>query len=425
MNQNTKSSHSSSQSRAKHRKSKRKKRTSGFKKFFLALFASEKSPSRQKIRKKRASNRNSNHQESNSLNSSSTSQNQKNIPHRRRKRRRKKSVLSLPLPLKIALSLLVITVGLSTILGSAVSISNSVRAGINSQIPIIPENTAQNQQQLEKMFSVVSLGQELGNLKTKLQQVIAQYPKLQTELFIVDLTEKNYVNLQGGESIAAASTIKLPVLIAFFQDVDGGKIHLQEKLTMTENLKAGGSGGMQYQKTGTRYSALYTATQMMVTSDNSATNMIIERLGGQEKLNQRFADWGLNATTIRNPLPDLEGTNTTSAEDLGKLLIKLERGELVSLVSRDRILRIMSKVKTNTLLPKGLEKDATIAHKTGDIGSVLGDVGIIDMPNGTRYVAAVFVKRPKNDPQAKPLIQKISQTTYQHFKFSQPRSFLE
>ncbi len=423
MNQNTKSSHSSSQSRSKHRKSKRKKRTSAFRKFFLALFASEKSSSSKKVRQKRSSSRKSNHQETTSLNSSSKSENQKLILHRRRKRRRKKSVLNLPLPLKIALSLVVITVGLSTILGSTISIANSVRTEINSQVPVIPENTVQNQEELEKMFSVVTLGKEIDNLKTKLQQVTAQYPKLQAELFIVDLTQKNYVTLQGGESIAAASTIKLPVLIAFFQDVDAGKIHLQEKLTMTEKLKAGGSGGMQYQKTGTRYSALYTATQMMVTSDNSATNMIIQRLGGQEKLNQRFADWGLNTTAIRNPLPDLEGTNTTSPEDLGKLLIKLERGELVSLASRDRILRIMSNVRTNTLLPKGLEKDATIAHKTGDIGSVLGDVGIIDMPNGTRYVAAVFVKRPKNHPQAKPLIQKISQTTYQHFKFSQP--FLE
>ncbi|RMF25800.1 MAG: serine hydrolase, partial [Cyanobacteria bacterium J083] len=62
-----------------------------------------------------------------------------------------------------------------------------------------------------------------------------------------------------------------------------------------------------------------------------------------------------------------------------------------------------------------------IAHKTGDIGKVLGDAGIIDMPNGKRYIGAVLVERPHNDPQAKRLIQEISKTAYQHFKWYQPR----
>ncbi len=420
MNQKVKPSNSSSPVKQKIRKSRGKNRSSSPIESFISLFSSKKSSSRRKIRKKRSS-----HQETTSANSPLKSETTNHTPSRRRKKRRKKNVDILPTPLKVALSLLAIVVGTSTILGSGIAITNSLKTEITAEIPVISENSGKSQQQLEKAFSLVTLGKELQGLKTKLKNAIAEYPELQTELFIVDLAQKNYVSLQGSDSIAAASTIKLPVLIAFFQDVDAGNIHLDEKLTMTEELKAGGSGGMQYQKTGSKYSALYTATQMMVTSDNTATNMIIQRLGGQEKLNQRFADWGLNVTTLRNPLPDLEGTNTTSAEDLGKLLMRIERGELVSFTSRDRMLRIMNKIQTNTLLPQGLEKDALISHKTGDIGSVLADVGIIDMPNGKRYVAAVFVKRPKNDPQAKSLIQKVSRTTYQHFKFSQPRSFLE
>ena len=81
----------------------------------------------------------------------------------------------------------------------------------------------------------------------------------------------------------------------------------------------------------------------------------------------------------------------------------------------------MYDTRTNTLLPEGLGENATIAHKTGDIRSVLGDVGIIDMPNGKRYVASVLVKRPSNDPKAKELIQQISRTTYEHFKWTSPQ----
>jgi beta-lactamase class A len=63
-----------------------------------------------------------------------------------------------------------------------------------------------------------------------------------------------------------------------------------------------------------------------------------------------------------------------------------------------------------------LESGAIISHKTGDIKSVLGDAGIIDMPNGKRYIATVLVKRPDNDPLAKEFIQQMSKTAYQYFK---------
>jgi beta-lactamase class A len=359
-------------------------------------------------------------------NTSTASQELKSVPPRRRRRRNKQSLgIVIPTPFKIVLRLVIITVGISTILGSAIAIANSLNQTNVPPKTIIAANTTENQQQLEKRFSVVTLGNQLGDLTARIQKAIAEYSQLQAEVFIVDLDRKNYVNLQSTESIAAASTIKLPVLIAFFQDVDARKIDLEDKLTMTEAVKAGGSGGMQYQAIGSKFSALYTATQMMVTSDNTATNMIIERLGGQEKLNQRFAEWGLNFTKLRNPLPDLAGTNTTNAEELGKLLMRIERGELVSWRSRDRLLAIMRQVQTNTLLPKGLEPGATIAHKTGDIASVLADAGIIDLPNGKRYIAAVLVKRPSNDPQAKTLIQKISQITYQYFKLNHSGSFLQ
>ena len=77
---------------------------------------------------------------------------------------------------------------------------------------------------------------------------------------------------------------------------------------------------MQFQDPGKQFTALETATKMITISDNTATNMLIERLGGAEALNQRFREWGLTQTAIRNVLPDLEGTNTTSAKDLAYLL---------------------------------------------------------------------------------------------------------
>jgi beta-lactamase class A len=265
----------------------------------------------------------------------------------------------------------------------------------------------------------LTLTEELTPLKQKLTTLTAKYPKLTPELYFVDLDNGAYVNLGGENPVPAASTIKVPLLIAFFQDVDAGKIRLDEILTAKKELIASGSGDMQYQGVGKKYTALETATKMIIISDNTATNMLIERLGGKEVLNQRFQQLGLTATVIKNPLPDLEGTNTTSPKDLANLLIRVSQGELLSLKSRDRLLGIMQETKTRTLLPQGLEENAVIAHKTGDIGTVLGDVGIVDMPSGKRYVGAVLAKRPYNDPKGRDMIQEISRTVYQHLKWYQ------
>ncbi len=334
----------------------------------------------------------------------------------------------LSVPALLVLRLLVITIGLSAIVGTVLSIANSTDPPLTKEITPPAQATQAatnpNSEQLNHLPSL-TLGQEITSLKTKLENLATQYPQLEPGIFLVELDQNGYVSLQGTAPFAAASTIKIPVLVALFQDIDAGKIQLDEKLTMTKDVIGSGSGDMQYQTPGKQFSVLETAKKMITISDNTATNMLIKRMGGAEAVNQRFLEWGLTATVIRNPLPDLEGTNTTSPEDLGNLLARIDRGELISLRSRDRLLHIMSNVVTNTLLPQGLEDEATISHKTGDIRSVLGDAGIIDMPDGQRYIASVLVKRPDNDPKAKELIQQISRTVYQHLKWTKPKPFTE
>jgi beta-lactamase class A len=88
---------------------------------------------------------------------------------------------------------------------------------------------------------------------------------------------------------------------------------------------------------------------------------------------------------------------------------------LMSIKSRDRVLDIMRRVENDSLLPKGLGEGATISHKTGTIGTMLADVGLVDTATGRRYVAAVLVKRPRDDDRAGLLIQQISKLSYQAF----------
>ena len=256
-----------------------------------------------------------------------------------------------------------------------------------------------------------------GRPLTWLQQRVAslrtsKYSSLRSGISFVDMETGNYLDLNGDKVYATASIIKLPILIAFFQDVDAGKIKLNETLTMTRDMVVGGSGEMQDLPVGSKFTALETATKMITISDNTATNMIIKRMGGIQVLNQRFRSWGLEKTVIRNWLPDLRGTNTTTAKELTRLLAMLDQQKLLSPKSQTQAIGILQRVKNRKLLPVGLGRGATIAHKTGDIGFLLGDAGIVVMPNGKHYMAAVLVESAYDDPAARDFIQDVSRIVY-------------
>ncbi|WP_445629643.1 serine hydrolase [Nostoc sp. DSM 114167] len=320
------------------------------------------------------------------------------------------------------LRLLIVGIGMGAIVGTVLSVldpANRISTNSASQSNSNVSNVARSQPQPTPTppaaASSLYLSQEITSLKNAVQNLAATNPNLTPGIFLVDLDTGNYVDINASTSFPAASTIKLPILIAFFQDVDAGKIRLDDMLTMQQDMVAGGSGNLQYKPPGTQYAALEVVTKMITISDNTATNMLIARLGGIDALNQRFRSWGLTTTTIRNQLPDLQGTNTTSPKELGNLMAIVSQGNLVSMPSRDLMLDILRRTQKDTLLPAGLGTGARAYHKTGDIGTMLADTGLIVVPTGKRYIASVMVQRPANDPRAEKLISSISRAAYQEF----------
>ncbi|MEH1872971.1 serine hydrolase [Nostoc sp.] len=315
--------------------------------------------------------------------------------------------------------LLIVGVGMGAIVGTALSVLDPANRINTTSAPQSNNSVERSQPQPTQAPPVAPsslyLSQEISSLKNAVQNLAATSPNLTPGVFLVDLDTGNYVDINGSTSFPAASTIKVPILIAFFQDVDAGKIRLDEMLTMQQDMIAGGSGNLQYKPAGTQYAALDVVTKMITISDNTATNMLIARLGGMEALNQRFRDWGLTTTKIRNLLPDLQGTNTTSPKELGNLMAIVSQGNLVSMPSRDLMLDILRRTQKDTLLPSGLGTGARIYHKTGDIGTMLADSGLIVVPTGKRYIASVMVQRPENDPRPEKLISSISRAAYQEF----------
>lgn len=265
---------------------------------------------------------------------------------------------------------------------------------------------------------------ELEALSARWARLAAAHKDLKASGFLLVLDDGRYAQFQPDLPLPAASSIKTPILLVGLDDVDTGKLRWNEPLRLTREVVGGGAGWMANKPVGTRFPFFEAATEMIRVSDNSATNLLIKRLGGREKLNERFQTLGLSATVVNNWLPDLDGTNTTSSRDLARSIALVDTGEKLGPRARDLFREIMGTSSTNTLLPlgllQGLGKDSgdpdsellshgvTVYNKTGDIGIAYADAGLIQLPNGKRAVAAFMVKGPFNDPRSTDLIRAMA-----------------
>jgi beta-lactamase class A len=327
----------------------------------------------------------------------------------------------MPTVVRYGLRLLVVGIGVGVIAGTLVAAWEShlrlTPGAAQATASVLPRLAAQATANSGDLKQPLPLGKVIKPLQEEFRQLAEKQSKdLKAEVFLVDLDSGDYATYRGSQALPAASLIKIPILAALFYEVDAGRVRLDEKLVMRKDLIASNAGGMQYEPVGSKYSVLETATEMIRISDNTATNLLIDRLGGPEALNRMFRRWGLKSTEIKNLLADLEGTNLTSPEDLVRVLALVEKGILLSGRSRDRFLSILRTTETNTLLNKGLKPEAKIAHKTGDIASSVGDAGLIDMPSGKRYLMAAMVQRPWNDLRANELIRQMSKAAYQYLE---------
>ena len=265
---------------------------------------------------------------------------------------------------------------------------------------------------------------ELTAVSQRWAKLAAAQKGLSAAGYLLVLDDGRYAELNPDLPLPAASSIKTPILLVALDRYDQGRLRWDEPLPLTKETRGEGAGWMASKPLGTPFPLHEAATEMIRVSDNSATNLLIKRLGGKEALNATFQGLGLGATVLRNWLPDLEGTNTSSARDLAQAIALVDTGEKLGPRARDLFREILGSSRTNTLLPagllKGFNKEAAdpdnellplgikVYNKTGDIGIAYADAGLIQLPNGQRAVAAFMVKGPFNDPRSSDLIRAMA-----------------
>ena len=253
---------------------------------------------------------------------------------------------------------------------------------------------------------------EMAGLKSQLTGLMAQYPMITPSIYVWEYEKGQYVDINGDNLYSAASIIKLPVLVRLFKSIEANQMTIYDEMLLTDYYQSSGSGNLQYAQTGRKYSLDSLAKTMIQDSDNTSTNMIMAKLGGMDDINIGLRDWGISRTYVRTWLPDLKGTNKTTAKDMAKILYNLDNPGFLNINSREFIIDYMSHVKNNRLIAAGLGDGAMFIHKTGDIGTMLGDAGIVYAPNGKKYIVVILANRPHNAPQGKDFIVKASSLIY-------------
>lgn len=253
---------------------------------------------------------------------------------------------------------------------------------------------------------------EMPALKANLQKLMLQYKTIEPSVFAWDFETGKYVDVDASKVYAAASIIKVPVLIQLFKSIEDNQLTIYDEMTLTPYYKADGSGTLKNNMSGTNYTIDDLAKVMIQKSDNSATNMLMSAVGGMPDVNRGIRSWGLKNTYVSNWLPDLSGTNYTTARDLATMLYNLDNPGFLNINSREYIIDYMSHVENNRLIQAGLDPKALFVHKTGDIGKMLGDAGIVFTPSGKKYIVVILANRPYNSPQGKNFIQQASALIY-------------
>lgn len=212
-------------------------------------------------------------------------------------------------------------------------------------------------------------------------------------LWVRDLTDGWSWDRNADGVFPTASAIKIAILAEMRRQAEAGRLSLTDPVRLAAADRTGGSGILQYMGDGTMELTLQDLAVFMIQmSDNTATNVLIDRVG-MEAVNAFLDGIGLTETRLRRkmirPADQAAGReNVSTPRELGRLVEMLHAGELASPEGTADMLEVLAVPKGGTI-PSGLPPGVRVAHKTGTLGGVIVDAGVV-LLEGRPYVVSVM-----------------------------------
>ena len=282
--------------------------------------------------------------------------------------------------------------------------------------------------------SVIQSGDLASRIEASLDALNAK-----TSFYAKHLPSGREIAIRADEPMNALSVIKIPIMVLAYRDADAGALDLEERYQIQPEDMRRGSGLLQSFVPGIEPTYRDIITQMIITSDNTATDVVIKRLG-LGRVNTMLEELGFEQTRLRATTGELfravleladsssaslsdrevfesgfpsdpesavrsfgfEGDSTQwlgriTAREISHMLEAIEEGEWASPESSDEMIGILRRQFYSSRLPQQLRGKASIAHKTGDWPPHAGnDVGILYYEGGPTVVA-VFTNQNQGD----------------------------
>ncbi|HEX3819540.1 MAG TPA: serine hydrolase [Candidatus Sulfotelmatobacter sp.] len=235
---------------------------------------------------------------------------------------------------------------------------------------------------------------------------------------IEDLTSGDHYFLHEDEVFAQASSIKITVLADLYLQAQQGKLKLTDLYTVQSSDLVPDSDIMNGLTPGvTRITLRDLATMMVAVSDNSATNVLIDRVG-MANVNTMLDSLGLTHTRLRRKMMDVQAAkegreNISTPREMMTLLDAIYRGKVLNKESTEGFFKMLSTNKSS-FIPRDLPPDLKIANKPGELEAVRNDSGIVFV-EGRPYVICVMTGFLRNERDGEDAISKVSLVAWQMF----------
>lgn len=216
---------------------------------------------------------------------------------------------------------------------------------------------------------------------------------------ITNLATGEHLERKGDETFSTASLIKVPVLVTLFDLAEQKQLTLDDPIVLTQFDKVGGAGELQYLRTPLTLRLWDVAWFMSTWSDNTATNLILDRIKIR-RVWQKMEALGLphtkvhsgSMTRIASVAPDSSakyGLGVTTPNEMAKLFTLLAQGKAVSASADSTMLDILAHNRDDSKLER-FTYGVPLAHKTGDVDQSRTDCGVFTLP--AKVVVCVLTK---------------------------------
>ncbi len=259
------------------------------------------------------------------------------------------------------------------------------------------------------LAATVALSQpaaQSNQLDSQIRAEVANF-KGKVYLFARNLDTGQTYSFNGDERVKTASTIKIAVMIEAWSRVAEGKAKWTDELVLTKAARYGGSGILPEMSDGLRLSLQDCVRLMMLLSDNTATNMVLDYLG-TDSVNERMNSLGLKSTrlmrrvggggdTKEGKLPENKvfGLGATTPHEMVDILEKLDRGQIVNAAASKEMIDLMKREQVRYSIGRTIP-DTTVATKYGALDALRSCVGIVYSKQGKIAMAITTDDMPVN-----------------------------